>query len=86
MIDRPLAWLGTISYSFYLNHAVIVEIVFGWAQKHGIGFPTMTPVLVAAFGVAFPATVLLSALTYTFIERPFLGLRGHYLRATPDEK
>ena len=85
-IDRPLAWLGTISYSFYLNHAVIIDIVVKAAQKRGVVFSTMTPILVMAFGVAFPATVALSALTYTFIEKPFLGLRGHYLRPLPERE
>ena len=59
-------------------HKFLLAIFLGRVARF-----TILSILVMAFGVAFPATVALSALTYAFIEKPFLGLRGHYLRPLP---
>lgn len=79
---RPLVYLGTISYSIYMTHSMV-----WWATdqfyRFGLGLPTMTT-LEGTTHVAFPEgtqllfqgaqlalTLLVSHLTYSFIEVPF---------------
>jgi peptidoglycan/LPS O-acetylase OafA/YrhL len=71
----PLRWLtalGVISYSFYLLHQPVLLLTSGLADpaQWGIGVTTLI-----ALAVAGTATVLLAAVFYHFIEKPFL-VRG----------
>jgi peptidoglycan/LPS O-acetylase OafA/YrhL len=67
----PLRWLGNISYSYYLIHGLVVNIFFTLLPK--LFPPTGADVVVfwLAFGLAFPATVLVSTLLFLWVERPF---------------
>lgn len=72
-----LVWLGTVSYSIYLFHPVVMYAV-SWAiqvQAAGwlLGWPTGAYMLLTALG-----TVALSALTYRFVEAPAMQL-GEFL-------
>jgi peptidoglycan/LPS O-acetylase OafA/YrhL len=63
---RPLIYLGTISYSVYLVHAVVIHVV-----------PRLdNPVLTIAAWIAL--VVLVSAITYRLVEKPAQDL-GHRL-------
>ena len=69
----PLRWLGKISYSVYLLHA----LVLGYFVDRGaeLGWPH------ALLGPAFlAASCLAGAASYWLVERPFLGVLS--LRAT----
>ncbi|GAB2776921.1 acyltransferase [Terrabacter koreensis] len=71
----PLRWLtalGVISYSFYLLHQPVLLLTaqLGRQVEWGIGLTTLL-----ALAVAGTATVLVAALFYRFIEKPFL-VRG----------
>lgn len=71
----PLRWLtalGVISYSFYLLHQPVLLLTAGLAQfgEWGLGLTTLV-----ALGVAGTTTVLVAAVFYHFIEKPFL-IRG----------
>ncbi|HBO3937279.1 TPA: acyltransferase [Pseudomonas aeruginosa] len=68
-----LVWLGTVSYSIYLFHPVVMYAV-SWAiqvQAVGwlLGWPIGAYMLVAVMG-----TIALSALTYRFVEVPAMNL------------
>jgi peptidoglycan/LPS O-acetylase OafA/YrhL len=63
---RPLIYLGTISYSVYLVHAIVIYVVPHLASK------PLTFVLWVAVIIA------VSSITYHFIEKPALDL-GHRL-------
>jgi peptidoglycan/LPS O-acetylase OafA/YrhL len=70
--NRFLAWLGTISYSLYLLHIVVIEImikVFSTYYPQWMGFHLGVYVLI---GIA--ATILLSALVYYAIEKPAINV------------
>lgn len=82
-LDRSLAWLGTLSYSFYLNHLYVISIAhkacksLGWEVtgfRNGLAFTLL---------VCLPLVTLISMATYNLIERPFLSLRRNYLLPRP---
>lgn len=85
---RTAGWLGEVSYAFYLIHIIVL---YGASQLTGDGWGGM-----AATGViagAFLATLGLSALLYTGVERPMMrrfgtrrsarGLSPHTRTGTP---
>ncbi|MCG8525349.1 MAG: hypothetical protein MI748_03135, partial [Opitutales bacterium] len=69
---RGSVFLSEISYSIYLLHAVVLYLSFSiiWPPQESQsqeGFMMLTPVI----GIA---VVLISTLTYSFIEKPFMNL------------
>jgi len=70
-----LAWLGTLSFSFYVWHYPIVML---HAKLPALGFLGRSWV-VDLLVVILPAVVAVSALSFYVIERPFLRLRRRYL-------
>jgi peptidoglycan/LPS O-acetylase OafA/YrhL len=82
LISRGLALLGHISYSVYLIHFLVLWTLIG--QKWFVGAPDKAHVfrfaLVNTALVLVPITLAFSTLTYWIVERPFLALRGVYVR------
>lgn len=69
---RPVTYLGEISYSIYLNHVCLGQILHeGWARllKHIDGVPPDVQ-RVAWIGLVFVSTLIVSALTHRYIEKP----------------
>jgi peptidoglycan/LPS O-acetylase OafA/YrhL len=69
----PLVYLGKISYSFYLWHGLILYTL-GAVLPQGIAYSLW----MYAWGLAL--SVLVSALTYHLIERPFLRKKVSFSR------
>ncbi len=65
---RPLRFSGLISYSTYLLHGLVLSASFTWV------YPRLGAM--AALGIAFVGVIVLSALSYLKIEKPFMAL-GH---------
>jgi peptidoglycan/LPS O-acetylase OafA/YrhL len=66
--NKPMLWLGARSYSIYLLHIwVLLEIDHVLGDGEGIW--TRLAIMGA---VGFPVTVIAGALSYRFVERPFL--------------
>ena len=64
---RALTWLGLISFSVYLLHPLLIEVVLplSWTRQH---HPFWLQVLLAAaFGVVL---IAVSSVTYLWVERP----------------
>jgi peptidoglycan/LPS O-acetylase OafA/YrhL len=81
--NRPCNWMGERSYAFYLLHVwVLLEVVAL------VGADAGTPTLFAAMIlIGFPVTLAASALSWRFVERPFLERRPPWapgLRPDPD--
>ena len=67
---KPFAWLGAISYSLYLTHGPVLELVWRYAvHPLGIGANARFALL-AGLGTA--ASVLIARGFYEVAERPFL--------------
>jgi peptidoglycan/LPS O-acetylase OafA/YrhL len=79
--NRFMLWLGARSYSFYLVHIwVLLELdhIIG----HGHSIATRLAIMGA---IGFPLTVLSGALSYRFVERPFLERKLRTTQHSPPE-
>ncbi|MEU7893296.1 acyltransferase [Nonomuraea sp. NPDC049152] len=77
-IPRVLTWLGLISYSLYLVHHPLFTFVHEAIGGMGRS-PLVVQIAVAVAAVA--ASILASALTYRFIERPMQSLGRRLARS-----
>lgn len=71
--SRTLRYLGKISYGLYVFHAGCIALVDKYF-KAGPGFIHAPLRIILAFGL----TVLVSALSYRFLESPFLKLKKRF--------
>jgi peptidoglycan/LPS O-acetylase OafA/YrhL len=79
--NKAMLWLGARSYSFYLVHIwVLLEL----DHILGRGESIETRVLVMGL-IGFPLTVLSGALSYRFVERPFLERKQRTTQHAPSE-
>ena len=79
LVSRALAAVGTISYSIYLLHFLVIEQLVGhrWGWRPtGNGY---ADALLTTACLVTPIVLAASTLTYLVVERPFLRLRGPYL-------
>lgn len=69
MRSRPMVWLGEVSYSFYMTHALVLGALVYFVQKKGLlpGNPTEGELFLIGF--IFLATVVAGA-THRLIELP----------------
>ena len=74
--NRAVRWAGLASYGIYLWHDVWIEKLIEW--RHLQLFRIHLPYL---FATVTAITVVVSAVTYAVVERPFLSLKGHRLPA-----
>ncbi|MDR3710320.1 MAG: acyltransferase [Capsulimonadaceae bacterium] len=70
---RPFVFLGTCSYSLYLVHYPLLQMLHGLAGGH------LTNTRVAGFfallALGLPAALALAYVSYRLIEKPFLSMR-----------
>jgi peptidoglycan/LPS O-acetylase OafA/YrhL len=79
--SRPVARVGEISYSIYLVHFVVIQAVLASGLGFTLAGRPLVDAMLTTLLLVLPATLLVSALTYRFVEAPFLRLRGRYHRA-----
>ena len=78
-VNRLLLGLGTISYSIYMVHYVVLE--FFMSRDWDILIRTADPLVTAVLNILLlvaPVVVLISTLSYVAVERPFLRRRSSY--------
>lgn len=68
--QRPMARLGTVSYSFYLLHVPVLQVLASLSAAH---LGPRRYVVLACVLVYFPITVLVAWVFYWLFERPFLS-------------
>jgi peptidoglycan/LPS O-acetylase OafA/YrhL len=66
---RPLASLGIASYSLYLWHFPLLELLTNEGAS---------PELIPLAAIAIPTAILVAMISYRLIEEPFLRLRGRW--------
>jgi len=70
--SSPAKLLGTISYSIYLVHAIVLFVVLRLAENH-FGIGTLDAIEYWSLaGLAAALTVLISAFTYKYVEFPMI--------------
>jgi peptidoglycan/LPS O-acetylase OafA/YrhL len=76
LLSLPSArWMGEISYSIYLGHGIVLWLVMKFLTR----IPQFHPSVLWLTGVGIaitPLIVLVTSVSYIFIERPFIGW-GH---------
>ncbi|MBV8956130.1 MAG: acyltransferase [Solirubrobacterales bacterium] len=77
---KPIAWIGVISYSFYLWHLPILEFIADPHTRTGTAGLNLLGHLHTAkdlilFVVTLVATAVVAALSYRLVELPFLRLK-----------
>ncbi len=72
---RPLRYIGQLSYGFYVLHDILHPAYVRWAEL--LFAPRWHPYLMGAV-VAFVCTLLLSYLSFRFVESPFLRLKDRF--------
>jgi peptidoglycan/LPS O-acetylase OafA/YrhL len=70
-------WLGTISYGLFLWHPFVLEMIY-----QVTGRPEFTGDVLPTYLITVAGAVLLAALSYYVVERPFLRL-GHRRSGPP---
>lgn len=73
LAGRTMRWLGETSFAFYLVHRLV--LTYGH-QLLGAGRSWSTPVAVSLLFAAFAVCLLLAALLYVTVERPFTQRLG----------
>lgn len=72
--QRPLRYLGKISYGLYVYHFPIVWFA-GRLADLGVEPPILKPLTAL---IALTGTILAASLSYTLMERPILNLKDHF--------
>lgn len=69
---KTLTWIGTISYSLYLFHYVILGLVYHINGKQGIGITNINDIALTV--IALTLSLGFSFLVYRFLEKPMVNL------------
>lgn len=82
LVDRALVAVGTISYSIYMGHYLVLDYFLrhDWESLLRLGGPLTTAVLNTLI-LMLPLVLLLATATYYCVERPFLLRRRRYVKA-----
>lgn len=82
---QPLRWLGNMSYSYYLAHGLVLDVLFRVLRK--VMYGTIASLGEAAWfvllGPAFMATLIGSAALFLLVERPYSILPSAKREASP---
>lgn len=77
LIDKILSYLGSLSFSIYLMHIPVGRFI---QKTFGYLFEGMNPVIVTCL-VILPTIVVVSIMTFSLIEKPFINLRKGYVES-----
>lgn len=78
-VSTMLTFLGTRSYSLYLNQFYVIPAILPFYASHFDVPDSIIGRLVLGTFYGFPIVTLSTVLTYQFIEKPFLKYRANYL-------
>ena len=81
LVGNALVALGTISYSIYMGHYLVLDFFLrhDWESLWRLGDPVATAAL-NTFVFMLPLALLLATITYFCVERPFLLRRRKYVQ------
>lgn len=79
---RPIAWCGTMCYSLYLCHWIVVKPLSTWFWHHGITSVVKTSLV--TLPVCIVASIAVSRLFYLGVEQHFLNIPSQTRATTQD--
>jgi peptidoglycan/LPS O-acetylase OafA/YrhL len=76
---RPMTWLGKISYGLYVYHmpCVLFSVVFCTKFFH-LARPSDAGIYAISLAAGLPLTITTAALSYRYLEAPFLRLKARF--------
>jgi peptidoglycan/LPS O-acetylase OafA/YrhL len=77
---RLTDWLGRVSYSVYLLHPIVAELIYLWLVRQPAGSAWRTQPLTLYLAIVTVLTLGAAALAYRIVEAPAIRL-GHRLAA-----
>jgi len=81
---KALTWLGLISYSIFVMHFLVFYALKPWiATALVLNADPWLDALLKGVVIVLPSTILVAAMTYYLVERPFLRYQGTYLIDPP---
>jgi len=78
-IDKGLAALGTVSFSTYVFHNLVLAAYSNYAGIMQITGLERFDIILTGLLVVLPLVMLMSTITFYLIEKPFLTMRKAYL-------
>ncbi|MDR6857576.1 acyltransferase [Variovorax guangxiensis] len=85
-ISRAVAYVGVISYSIYLVHGMVFPMMAKVIKAAGFVPSTWVQSELACLLIAFPAVLVIAALTYHVVEHPFLQLKSRIGTHPPERE
>jgi peptidoglycan/LPS O-acetylase OafA/YrhL len=82
-VDATLAALGSISFSTYVMHNLVIAAVNAQLPLLPVPGGPLAQTLATGALVVLPATLTVATVTYWVIERPFLAMRSAYTTPKP---
>ncbi|MDO9654425.1 acyltransferase, partial [Enterobacter cloacae] len=76
-VDAALSYLGGLSFSMYLFHLAVAKALYMTVLSP---HQSKTGAVINTIIFIIPVTILVSSITYKFIEKPFLELRVKYTK------
>ncbi len=73
--SRPMAFLGKISYGLYVYHLLCLSVVADFFHTDPASY---WPWVATVFVLPLMATIIVSSVSYTFVEKPFLRLKERF--------
>lgn len=80
IFGRTTEYLGTISYGLYIYHLVALTVVLNVLDKFGLSYQNLEGIRFSIIAVsAFGLVVLVSSVSYSYYEKPFLKLKEKFI-------
>lgn len=76
--NKLFIFLGNLSYGIYMYHMIVIALLVGSLQHFGIIINNSIFSQITIYGFSILITILISWLSYTFFEKPFLKLKHKF--------
>lgn len=76
--NKLFRFLGNLSYGIYMYHFVVIALLIGTFKQLNIVVDNSVLSQLIVYSLSILATILVSWLSYTFIEKPFLKLKHKF--------
>jgi peptidoglycan/LPS O-acetylase OafA/YrhL len=77
-MQRPLTYLGKISYGLYVYHVLWLGVAGHLTEHFAAGRLSPMTSHLCAMSLALPATIFSGSVSYRYLESPFLHLKKHF--------